>query len=326
MDFERGSSQYLSIADASQAGLDLSGDATFEAYIRPESLPTAESDYWSIIAKEDDSNISKRAYFFYLHYKTGSSSVTLECLISNGTGYELRYVPVTLNLNTWHHVAVSIDISEASPSKMTFYLDGVDIGHGTQEIGNGISSIQNTATPFTVGARLNNGTAKDFFDGVLDEVRVWNDVRTPSEVDTYMDTELTGTESNLMAYYPFEVIPSPSLSPSASVSPSSSTSPSVSPSASISPSSSVSASTSPSSSTSPSASISPSSSESASTSPSGSTSPSLSPSASPSPSPAEYEDLYTLKNTSYNNKYANAGNLWCDNHFPLQNTTYSDEF
>lgn len=44
-----GSSQYAYINDASQTGLDLSGDFTFEAYVNPESAPGS----YTIISKED---------------------------------------------------------------------------------------------------------------------------------------------------------------------------------------------------------------------------------------------------------------------------------
>jgi hypothetical protein len=37
----------------------------------------------------------------------------------------------------------------------------------------------------------------------MDEVRIWNVARTQSEIQSNMNTELTGTESGLVAYYPF---------------------------------------------------------------------------------------------------------------------------
>ena len=40
-------------------------------------------------------------------------------------------------------------------------------------------------------------------EGAIDELRVWNDVRTQAEIKANMHTELSGSESNLVAYYNF---------------------------------------------------------------------------------------------------------------------------
>ena len=42
IDLESGSSQYLSIADVSQTGLDITGDMTIACAVRVESLPGQE--------------------------------------------------------------------------------------------------------------------------------------------------------------------------------------------------------------------------------------------------------------------------------------------
>ena len=43
----------------------------------------------------------------------------------------------------------------------------------------------------------------NILDGNLDEVRIWNTVRTQAEIQANMNTELTGSEINLVAYYNF---------------------------------------------------------------------------------------------------------------------------
>jgi len=42
------------------------------------------------------------------------------------------------------------------------------------------------------------------FGGQIDDVRVWDDVRTPAEIQANMDNTLTGTEPNLVGYWKFE--------------------------------------------------------------------------------------------------------------------------
>jgi large repetitive protein len=45
-----------------------------------------------------------------------------------------------------------------------------------------------------------------FLDGVLDEVRIWSTARTGTQINDFKSVELTGTETGLKAYYPFEPI------------------------------------------------------------------------------------------------------------------------
>lgn len=116
---------------------------------------------------------------------------------------------------------------------------------------------------------------------------------------------------------------SPSFSPSITPSSSFSLSPSLSESISLSLSPSVSLSLSPS--ISPSESPSTSVSVSQSLSPSMSLSPSPSLSISPSPSPAEYEDKYEVKGTTYLPKYAMRGNEY-DDKYNIKGNTYSSKY
>ena len=43
-----------------------------------------------------------------------------------------------------------------------------------------------------------------YFDGMLDEVPIWNLARTPEQIAKSMNTRLTGNEEGLVAYYSFD--------------------------------------------------------------------------------------------------------------------------
>jgi hypothetical protein len=291
---ELSSSQYLSITDANQTGLDLQTDFTIEAWIKLEQLPSTVGDQFSIVAKSEI-NVPDRSYEFIIQ---ANDEIRLNFYDSSGntTTFDCDTFLDSYDVGAWVHLAVTVDISVPSA---TFYINGS--AASTTTVASDATSIKNNAKAFLVGARgTTAGVISDYFDGVIDEVRVWNDIRTAQEIADNYDRELTGSEAGLVAYYPFDEIPSPSSSqsPSSSVSPSSSMSPSVSKSISASISKSPSASLSPSISRSISASLSasisssqsPSSSLSASISKSASASlsPSISASLSPSPSPASW--------------------------------------
>ena len=90
----------------------------------------------------------------------------------------------------WHHLAGTIDASRV----MRLYVDGV---------------LQGTATLITAPAALgdfnigSNGGGR-FFDGRVDEVRVWSTARTAAEIAAASRTPLRGDEAGLYAYWPVE--------------------------------------------------------------------------------------------------------------------------
>ena len=96
----------------------------------------------------------------------------------------------------WHHLAIAVD----RDSNVSFYIDGKldDVETGvTDETG----SLSNDY-PLLIGINYNKNATKDMpFNGLIDEVRIWNTVRTQAQIQEYMCETLTGSESGLVAYY-----------------------------------------------------------------------------------------------------------------------------
>lgn len=94
--------------------------------------------------------------------------------------------------NQWHHVAVTYD--NTASTKFKLYVDGV-----LDASGNITAATVNTAagTGLMVGRR-NDGV--NYFSGLIDEVRVWNTVRTAAEIQANKDNQLCNT-TGLAAYY-----------------------------------------------------------------------------------------------------------------------------
>jgi hypothetical protein len=65
-----------------------------------------------------------------------------------------------------------------------------------------LTAIYNSTALFAVGASFNAaGAAEDFFDGLIDDVRLWSDIRTDSEIAANRLYQLAGSEGNLAAYW-----------------------------------------------------------------------------------------------------------------------------
>ncbi len=96
----------------------------------------------------------------------------------------------TINDGKWHHVAVT-----KNGTSTTLYIDGVSSATGT---------IDRTFTPTNsyIGVNKIGGFGLEYFwNGQIDEVRVWSVARTQSEIQTNMNAELDGNELGLSAYY-----------------------------------------------------------------------------------------------------------------------------
>ncbi len=82
------------------------------------------------------------------------------------------------------------------------YRDGSSMTVSTLQ--SAATDIKDSAEAFSVGARYTSEPASDlYFDGKMDELRVWSDVRTEPEVSGNYDSELNGDEAGLVAYWKF---------------------------------------------------------------------------------------------------------------------------
>jgi hypothetical protein len=104
-------------------------------------------------------------------------------------GFSQVQDPTPLVANTWYHVAVTYD---AATQVMNLYKDGVLVGTAT-----GVPGY--TETTQFIGA-FNSGF---FWNGRMDEVRIWNRVRSATEINDSRNCALTGDEPGLLAYYNF---------------------------------------------------------------------------------------------------------------------------
>ncbi len=101
----------------------------------------------------------------------------------------------SLNMNTWYHIALTYD-----GATLALYVDG--------EL-DGSESYNDTPTQisdalFAVGTSMNpGGTPAGFFEGQIDEVRVWDQARSETEIADNMDVKVT-SGNGLVASWPFD--------------------------------------------------------------------------------------------------------------------------
>jgi hypothetical protein len=118
--------------------------------------------------------------------------------ISNdGTAFEyLTQNLNTLTTGTWNRLSIAWT---ASTSTAQFYFNGLYIG---QSIGTK-TSIHDNASLLYIGANKGASTIVNYFDGLLNDTRIINNVQTAGQIYANLNQQLSVTYAGLQAYYKF---------------------------------------------------------------------------------------------------------------------------
>jgi Concanavalin A-like lectin/glucanases superfamily/Protein of unknown function (DUF1573)/Secretion system C-terminal sorting domain len=108
--------------------------------------------------------------------------------------YTIIQDPTPMVTGTWYHVAVTYD---AGTNTMILYKNGIQVATGLPNL------TYTGETNQYVGAFNGGGGPANLWDGQIDEVRIWNVVRTQAQLAASSGCELTGDEPGLLAYYNF---------------------------------------------------------------------------------------------------------------------------
>ncbi|MFT4986826.1 MAG: hypothetical protein ACI81Y_002700 [Glaciecola sp.] len=136
-----------------------------------------------------------------ISWSNSSGGYTAEVLIVNGNVGYAEYDgtdfpisdPVFIGDGDWHHIAIVRD--GGGLNNVSMYLDGV-----LQTI----TSIDLTGptNDLRLGAE-NFGSVLRFYQGAMDDLKIWNYARTVEEIQSDMNIELIGDEEGLLTYYNF---------------------------------------------------------------------------------------------------------------------------
>ena len=168
----------------------LGASGTFETWLAKDNWGDHVDD---VLFGNNIGHVSANSFYVSLHDAVGFH-------MRYGGGGESGNIYVNSNdtklltAGSWHHLAATWD-NNGSSTTIAIYLDGVQLATQTTSL------TINMGSAFQLGKNPNSGTLKN---AKMDEVRVWNYARSASELQTDMNSQLTGTESGLMAYYDFD--------------------------------------------------------------------------------------------------------------------------
>ncbi len=96
---------------------------------------------------------------------------------------------INISDGNWHHLAVTFD-----GSTVRLYVDGVlDVSAA--------KSFNTTGTTLRIGQRAVGDAGSELYNGIMDELRIWNVARTQAELQANRFAEIPGNTTGLVAYY-----------------------------------------------------------------------------------------------------------------------------
>ncbi|MGK7903556.1 MAG: LamG-like jellyroll fold domain-containing protein [Hormoscilla sp.] len=138
------------------------------------------------------------------HLHTGINSGGSFTFVYDDDDNDLILIADTsLNAGQWYHLAVSFELgSSDADGELKMYIDGEQVTFEGGQSSLAINSLATTNLDFSRFGRP--GSSERYFDGEVDELRVWNVVRTASEIENNRFVSLTGNEPGLVTYYTFD--------------------------------------------------------------------------------------------------------------------------
>jgi glucose/arabinose dehydrogenase/PKD repeat protein len=157
-----GTTSRVTVSDS--ASLDLTSAMTLEAWV----LPTTSGGWRDVVYKGQDD----------IYYLEGSSSLGTPGVGGTFTPSPLL-APSPLPVGAWSHLAAAYD-----GTTLRLFVNGVEVASRPQT-----GSIETSAGALAIGSDPIYG---QYFQGMIDEVRIWNVARTQAQIQSDMNTPVGG--------------------------------------------------------------------------------------------------------------------------------------
>jgi hypothetical protein len=173
-DFESDNLEWLSIDEAAQSGLDMTGSLTLAGWMMPEQV-----ERWQVLAGKCEAGVNNCGY--RLDLRPGNViGLVVSADGGEGSEYLLEATPsFSLSPGTWYHVA---GVFDAAAGTLSVYLDGALIASRPVSYG----SVYHSTAPFMLGANLADGQVTQYFDGRLDGWQVYSRALSEIEIEALM--------------------------------------------------------------------------------------------------------------------------------------------
>ena len=173
------------VDSGSSGALILTGDMTWAGWVNINTTTSSKVITVASIRGDAGSNAQADNALFSFFIVQNSSPPTLRAFHENssGTNNQVDFT-TSLSEDTWYHIVFTRDVSEKT---VKCYIDGSLHGSGTYS--NNPTTTASTLPLRTGGNNFSGAANSDgHFNGLLDEVSIWDRVLTASEVSTLQET------------------------------------------------------------------------------------------------------------------------------------------
>ena len=160
----------------------LGGSISVECWVKPAQIAT---DWVGFVCKNEDKDSGEGVFWLGQHSTDGK--VRFGVYLNGTSESYIDTDGAVISNGSWYHVAATYD-----GNYQKIYINGTLVK---------TSSDLNTVLPSGTSNYYIGLSTEAYFSGRIDEVRIWNDVRTAAEIADNKDDELVGNESGLVAYY-----------------------------------------------------------------------------------------------------------------------------
>jgi len=160
------------IAIPASASLNITSAITLEAW----TYPTVSQSGWRTI-------LQKESEAFWLHASSTAGALRPGAGGTFNGSTSTFYAPSAIAVTTWTHLAMTYDGATAR-----LYVNGAQVSSMSVS-----GALQSTTTPLRIGGNVPYG---EFFQGLIDEVRVYNRALSAAEIQTDMGVAVGGVIAN----------------------------------------------------------------------------------------------------------------------------------
>lgn len=166
---------------------------TMCTWIKPQTNPNPADDM-AVVNMATSSN-SNRMFGIYISYTElpAVPAGTISLKAKNGNSDYIINSSTVVEPGRWYHVAVVY----TNKTNRKIYVNG-------NLQGSDIRSVNLPNMDVLGIARWADRTPSGYFNGSIDEVKIWKATLTQTQIEADMNAVLTGNEANLKGYWPFE--------------------------------------------------------------------------------------------------------------------------
>ncbi len=166
----------------------LSNALTLELWFKAASFDANNGAVNSLMRK----NVAANAENFFLRFRTIEAKPVLE--FSPGKDIGVLRAAFDFKAGVWYHLAATYD-----GMTITAFVNGKSFAREPFS-----GRIQIDASELAVGRGDPEYSSGEYFDGAIDDVRIWNVARSPAEIQAALHSPLTGNQPGLVACWNFD--------------------------------------------------------------------------------------------------------------------------